>query len=110
MFMAVIREVWGGYRSLGETFWLWGVLVGSIMVGFGGGLATMAAIQEFNSLWPIFVLLAITLPLNVWLMVGLWRCATNHPSGWAIVVKVLCAIGAPFWVYRCLQLFALASS
>ena len=108
--MNMIREVWGGFRSLGETFWLWGVLVGSIMIGFGGGLATLAAIQEFNSLWPVYLQLAITVPFNVWLVVVLWRCATNNPSNWSTAVKVLCVVSGPFWAYRCLELLFIASS
>lgn len=95
-----IRRHWNGDLSLPVSFWLNSVvldfafailvyLAGSIFIT-GDNIGTTLAF-----LWAV---LAISIPLSVWQLVGIWRSAEQHKSltgrtGWAIVAQVLVVIG-----------------
>jgi hypothetical protein len=102
-----IREVWYGQRSLGETWWWWNFLVVSILLGQGLGYLMEVAVRETQSTFPAVLYLGLMLPVQIWIGVGTWRSATNHPSGWAIVAKVLTVVGVGFSLFLYFILFTL---
>lgn len=89
----VIREVWYGKRSLAETFWGWGVLFNVLLVQNAGPfMVVMLASDNYVDVIALFYLALIWIPLSIWVIVGLWRSATNHAGLWAGVVKILVVI------------------
>jgi len=101
--MSTIKEIWYGQRSLAETYWIWGILltIANFAGGFAAGLLSAAAGNGF----PLFLFIAISVPTSICYQVGLWRSATNHPSGWATLVKVLIVIAVPFNLITWANLF-----
>jgi hypothetical protein len=93
-----IREVWFGQRSLGETYWLWGWLVSAILVGAIGRVIFFTIATATGTKFPIYLYFALLLPVDVWHLVGQWRSATNHPSGWATLVKVSYVLAVPVMI------------
>ena len=89
----VIREVWYGQRSLAQTFWGWGVLFNVLLVqNLGGFMVVMLASDNYVNLIAFFYLALIWIPVSIWIVVGLWRSATNNPGFWATAVKILVVI------------------
>lgn len=105
--MSVVKEVWYGQRSLAQTYWLWGILV-SVIAFLGAFIAALMAIAMGNG-FPFFFFVAILMPIHIWYMVGLWRSATNHPSGWATLVKVMYVFSVPYALYNWITLFSMGS-
>jgi hypothetical protein len=85
--MAFIRDVWYGQRSLGEMWWLWNVLIGNLCIGLGGGFLTKWLATTLGSQYPIYLYNVFLISYSIWLGVGLWRSATNHPGSVAYFVK-----------------------
>jgi hypothetical protein len=94
-YISYIREVWYGQRSLGETYWLWGWLVVGTVIGGAGKFLFLMLAETLRNPFPLYLYFALLLPVVVWYNVGLWRSATNNPSGWATLVKVLYVIQVP---------------
>jgi hypothetical protein len=80
--LQIIDEIWEGRRGFAETFWLWHVLFANIFVARILSAALPSVI--FFPLWSI---------VTIWTVVGLWRCASNNPGYWAVVVKIIIVIG-----------------
>jgi hypothetical protein len=83
-----IEDVWKGKKSLGETFWLYFIVINGI-ISFGSGY-----LSESNDN-NIFLLAAIA--ANIWAGVGVWNSSTNYqlqkikakqPHGWAYAAKI----------------------
>ncbi len=91
--MAFIREVWYGQRSLEETFWLWNMLIGGIVLGQIVKLIAQAIAIDIGSLYPVYLYIAFSVPYSIWNRVGLWRSASNSEGCWAGGVKILLIIG-----------------
>jgi hypothetical protein len=103
--MSFVKDVWYGQRSLAETFWLWNVLIGTVVLGYGGIYLVGLLIMQIRNLFPFFLYFALTLPYSVWITVGLWRSARNNPSGCATLVLGLIVIGIPLTIYNWITLF-----
>ena len=83
-----IEDVWEGRKPLGESFWLYYVVINGV-ISFGAGY--LAEINDNN----IFLIAAVA--SNIWAGVGTWNSSTNYqlakikkkqPHGWAYAAKV----------------------
>src|SRR5262245_16559435 len=89
---------WRGELSLGKSFWLNGFLIGLISRAIFTILLT--ACQFLGSVPAIIaafiVIEAFNILVVVWILVGIWRAATNHQGRkfWAVVAKIMVVIGA----------------
>jgi hypothetical protein len=72
--MNSVREFWRGGLPLGEAFWVWGVLGGAVFNLFVTLLLVFLLTADVPA-WLVAVLYAAHLPLNVALLVGVWRSA-----------------------------------
>lgn len=106
--MSFVKDVWYGQRSLAETFWLWDVLIGNVVLGYGGAYIVGSLLMQTSNLFPLFLYVALTLPYSVWVTVGLWRSARNHPSGCATLVLGLIVLSIPLTIYNLINLFRIA--
>jgi hypothetical protein len=61
-----------------------------------------------RSTFPLYLYIALVLPTGVWQTVANWRSATNHPSGWATLVKVLVVISIPILLVQYAALFTMS--
>ena len=102
-----IEDVWKGKKSLGETFWLYYIVVNGVIT-FGAGF--LMGMQDNN----IFFVAAIA--SNIWTGVGTWNSSTNYqlqkikakqPHGWAYAAKVLIVMGFISLVAQAIELFNL---
>jgi hypothetical protein len=110
-FMNTVGEVWRGERSLTETWWIWKVLIGNLGIGVGLGFLAGVLSSVTHSSLPIYLLLAICLPYDIWTWVGCIRSAWTRQGFWGWVVIILCILGLvaafasiPSWV-RLLTLY-----
>ena len=85
----LVENVWNGLLPLGETFWIYYVIVNGA-ISFGAGF--LAEMNDNN----IFLIAALV--SNIWSGVGTWNSSTNYqlqkikakqPYGWAYAAKVL---------------------
>ena len=85
----LVENVWNGLLPLGETFWIYYVIINGA-ISFGAGF--LAEMNDNN----IFLIAALV--SNIWAGVGTWNSSTNYqlqkikakqPHGWAYVAKVL---------------------
>lgn len=97
MVISFLRNVWYGNRSLGQTWWFWNCFFGNFVVGGIGGLLVIPSISEqMQSAYPLLLyVVAVIIPYTIWISVGSWRSATNHPSRWSDVVKALVVASIP---------------
>ena len=80
--MHIIEEILDGKRSLAETFWLWHVLFANIFVA-----------RILSNILPSVIFFPLCSVVTVWIVVGLWRCASNNSGYWALLVKIIIVIG-----------------
>lgn len=90
---STFERVWNGSLPLGQTFWLFYVLV-NFVVGFVAGFL----IEMYQAKW-IFIIPVLT---TIWAGVGTWKSATNYQYqklklqqtyGWASATKVVIVFG-----------------
>ncbi len=103
--MKFVSEVWYGQRSLAQTFWLWYVLFVGLFIGVGGAVIAMMFALTTASMSPAHLIGALSLPINVWILVGLWRSATNNPGFWAVAVKISVVLGIIGLIVNWAQIF-----
>ena len=91
---------WRGHLSLERTYWVNGVMTNIIVMVLG--LLLMALERSGQSLrlisFGFIIYFALFLIIRGWAMVGIWRSAGQHSarggsSGWAVVARVMVAIG-----------------
>lgn len=91
---------WRGHLSLERTYWVNGVMTNIIVIVLG--LLLMALERSGQSLrlisFGFIVYFALFLIIRGWAMVGIWRSAGRHrarggSSGWAVVARVMVALG-----------------
>lgn len=90
-----IRRCWNGDLKLWKMFWV--VTVG-ITVAIR--LITYAA-TEFNAplIWWLLVV-ALGVPLQVWWIVSLWRCAKNTEKRlWTAAARIVVVIQSGYYAY-----------
>ena len=85
----LVEKVWNGLLPLGETFWLYYVVINGA-ISFGAGF--LAEMNDNN----IFLIAALV--SNIWAGVGTWNSSTNYqlqkikakqPYGWSYAAKIL---------------------
>jgi len=101
-----IREVWYGQRSLAETWWFWNVLIVNILLGEVVALITILSAILSGSYFPFLLSKVLTIPCAIWIIVGIWRSASNTGSFWADVAKFLLIIQSPLVIYRVYTIFS----
>ena len=72
--MNSVRTFWRGGVPLGEAFWLWGILGGAVFNLFATLLFVFLVTAEVQA-WLVALLYAAHLPVNLLLLVGVWRSA-----------------------------------
>ena len=84
-----IVDVWEGKKPLGESFWLYFIVINGV-ISFGSGY--FAEINDNN------IFLVAALASNIWAGVGTWNSSTNYqltkikkrkPHGWAYAAKAV---------------------
>ena len=76
--MTALRHFWRGELPLGEAFWLWGVLGGGVVSLFATLLVVMLLSLDAPA-WLVVVLFVGHIPVNLFLLVGVWR-STSRPE------------------------------
>lgn len=76
-------RAWYGAAPLGRVFWLYGVLVSSILI-----LVFIAAIYRDRLVLRQIVLLLFA-GYTVWILVSVWRCAAHAEPRWGIMARWL---------------------
>ena len=88
--MMALRRFWRGQVPLGEAFWLWGILGGGVLNLFGTLFAVMLLTSGAPT-WLVVALIIVHIPLNLFLLVGVWRSAGGEGvSGNARVLTRAC--------------------
>ena len=84
-----IRSHWNGEQPLWKSFWVYGLLVGTLSVFLiGPGVSWFLAEIESDAvseryistvldLYAILLMLGFSLSYNIWNFVSVWRCARN---------------------------------
>jgi hypothetical protein len=92
--MDLIKKAWQGEERLWIVFWIYGTLITIAMYPINKFMEH--AIKPGMGGIPlllIFILLAIELTCEVWLLVATWRCAFNVKwQGWGNIVRILCVL------------------
>jgi hypothetical protein len=91
---------WNGDLSLGVSFWFNGFLLNiafGILV-YGVVYAVARGGNKDAVIGVLVAILAFSVVLSVWQLVGIWRSAEKHKlhtgrKGWAVVAQVLVALG-----------------
>jgi hypothetical protein len=106
--ISFVREVWQGQCPLSETYWFWGWLINGLFIGLLGGIlvGSVTGITGNSFFWYLY--LALEFPISIWLLIGIWRSARNHPSVWATVVKVSYIITVPATILYWARILSLA--
>jgi len=103
-FIATAKAAHRGERSLAEIYWLWLALPSLIM----RGIITILNLSSLSlgAIHPdlfFAVAFGIQFVFLLWLVyfgTGVFRHASTHPGGWAIVACIFVAIGLLVSVYR----------
>jgi hypothetical protein len=98
---------WNGDLSLPISFWLNGVVL-NIVIGILVFVVVYAVASSGNvgaTVAVFLVIVAVSIPISVWQLVGIWRSAEKHKhftgrKGWAIVAQVLVVLGWIGLVYN----------
>ena len=97
--MRIVWDVWYGRRSLAETFWLWNIMLNIVVMSFIGPMIAAMFAVTFNSVMPFYVWTALFVLFSFWLLMGLWRCATRNPGGWATAAKAFIVVYVVYLFY-----------
>ena len=91
-----VRQCWVGDQQLWKIFWIVGVGVTAVIQGIS------YAGTEYNApmIWWIVVLILVV-PIEVWWLVSVWRCAKNtNKKIWEVLSKIIVVITGANSVYR----------
>ncbi len=78
--MSTLGRFWRGELRLGELFWVWGILGGGVVGLFLTLFALLLLAMEMPT-WAALGLLALDVPVNLYLLVGVWRSAGRPEVG-----------------------------
>jgi hypothetical protein len=92
---------WRGALSLGQSYWVNGVLIAILcrIIWFAGITAIGISMPgEPGQALPALILLAVMVAIYIWQVVGVWRSAGHHVERggkkfWAIVARISCGLG-----------------
>lgn len=71
---------WRGEVPLGQAFWGWGILGGTLVNLFASLGAALLLVAEAPG-WLAALLFAAPIPFNLALIAGVWRSAARAPPG-----------------------------
>lgn len=91
--MNQIKKIWNGELPLVKVYWIYFVLAGvllRILVEIGNSLVSINHLQLFS-----YLLIAIAIPYQILVSVGIWRSAEAYTQGkvWAVLAKIAAVIG-----------------
>lgn len=95
-----LKKVWEGEIGLKLTFWVWGVLIATVLLGWGLGLLIDATENQFLMLLhDVFALVA-----GIFVAVAIWRSAGNYKGSvlWMFLARlasVANAVVLALWVF-----------
>jgi hypothetical protein len=75
-----LRRFWQGDLGLGESFWVWGVLGGGVLALFITIFALMLLAFEAPP-WAAVAMFVLDVPVNLYLLIGVWRSAGRPQVG-----------------------------
>lgn len=90
-----LRRLWGGELPLAVAFWDWAVL-GGLAVNLPLIFAMVLLLSEGHALAAVLVGYGVPIPVNLFLLTGVWRCAARYegPPRWALAARA----GALVWL------------
>ena len=86
--MLDLKKLWEGGIGLRITFWVWGVLVANVLLGWVLGLLVAATENQFLMLLhSIFATVA-----SLFVAVAIWRSAGNYKGSvlWMFLARLVC--------------------
>jgi len=90
-------RLWRGQISLPMTYWVWGVFLTFVVTLISGVLfGIMSQNQSLTSNIMILSLGAIVLLYSFFILVSIWRSASNHDGSriWANIAKIIVVINS----------------
>ena len=101
----LIEDLWEGKKPLGETFWLYFILI-NFIISFGSGF--------FSELYDNNLFVIPGAISNIFTMVAVWNSSTNYqllkikqkkPYGWAYAAKVIVVLNGLAFISQVILLF-----
>jgi hypothetical protein len=91
--MDLIKRIWNGELPLVKVYWVYGVLVGLLIKVFVEVSYSFVSINHLQSY--SYFLIAILIPYQLLISVGIWRSATVYTNNkvWAVLAKIAAVIG-----------------
>lgn len=95
-----LKKVWQGEIGLQITFWVWGVLIATMLLGWALGLVVDATENQFLMLLhDVFALV-----VGLFAAVAIWRSAANYKGSvlWiflARLVSVANVVALALWAF-----------
>ena len=96
----IIVSMWRGEQPLWKVFWVWGLGL-TLFIWLSSYLAT---VKGFALMWWVAVFI-ITLPVNVWWLVSVWRCSNNTKLIWQILARFMVVISAINTIGNTIKIF-----
>lgn len=92
---------WRGDYSLGFSYWVIGTLLTVIVVALTRAISSGSGMQELGARASgafILTIYAVTVPLTLWQLVGIWRSAGKHrqrggKTFWAVLARIMVVLG-----------------
>ncbi len=99
-----IARHWRGDISLGWSYWINGAVIGFIgrVLWYGAIAGLSVGVKDRSTLVAsLIAMIAITLTIYIWQVVGIWRSARKHVGRggkriWAILAMVSCVLGVVY--------------
>jgi hypothetical protein len=81
-----LKKVWQGEIGLKLTFWAWGVLIATILLGWALGLLVDATENQFL----MFLHDVFALAVGIFVAVAIWRSAGNYKGSalWMVLARL----------------------
>jgi hypothetical protein len=91
--MDLIKRIWNGELPLVKVYWVYGVLVGLLIKVFVEVSYSFVSINHLQ--FYSYFLIAILIPYQLLISVGIWRSATVYTKNkvWAVLAKIAAVIG-----------------
>jgi hypothetical protein len=95
-----LKKVWEGALGLQVTFWVWGVLIATVLLGWALGLVVDATENQFLMLLHDVFALAV----GIFAAVAIWRSAGNYKGSvlWMFLarfVSVANVVALALWAF-----------
>ena len=99
-----LEKVWRGEIGLQITFWVWGVLIATVLLGWALGLLVEATENQFL----IFLHGIVAAVVSVVAAVAVWRSAGNYKGSilWMFLARFACVANVVIlglWAFGALE-------